>query len=90
VDIDAGAGAGQPALGAGQLQPGQDLLLRAVLAQPRFGRVGPGAGCELVDPRLELGQGALERVEAPALDARTGPDGERPGGYFLARWSIGT
>jgi hypothetical protein len=30
---------------------------------------------DLVDPGLELGQGALERVEALPLDASSGPDG---------------
>jgi hypothetical protein len=96
VDVDPGVGAGQPALGAGQLDPGHDLLGRGVPAQPDVCGVAPRGIGKLVDPGLELGQRALERVEALALDARIGPDGEGPGGYERSlasaylRWSIGT
>ena len=37
VDVDAGVGAGQATLGAGQLDPGHDLLGRGVPAQLRVG-----------------------------------------------------
>ena len=96
MHVDARAGAGQATLGTGKLNPGDDLLLGAVAMELRVGGVFFGAARELVDPGLELGQGVLERVEAPALDARARPDGERPGGYERApasaylRWSIGT
>jgi hypothetical protein len=33
VDVDAGVGAGQATLGAGQLDPGEDLLSRFVASQ---------------------------------------------------------
>jgi hypothetical protein len=83
VHVDAGLGAGQPPLGTGQLDPGQDLLRRGVPAQFCLcGCAARGLG-ELVDPGLELGQGALERVEAQPLDASSGPDGEGPGSYLL-------
>jgi hypothetical protein len=88
VHVDAGAGAGQATLGPGQLESGEDLPLGTVLAQLRVRWGCPRAVRELIDPGLELGQGALERVEALALDARVGPDREGPGGYL--RWSIGT
>jgi hypothetical protein len=81
VHVDAGAGRRQATLGAGQLDPGHDLIGRGVPAQPRVGRFAPRSAGELVDPGRELGQRALERVEALALDARFGPDGEGPGGY---------
>jgi hypothetical protein len=87
VYVDAGVDGGQATLGAGQLQPGQHLVGRFVAAQLGFGGVPRCGVCELVDPRLELGQAALERVEAVALDARARPDREGPVGY---RWSIGT
>jgi hypothetical protein len=97
VDVDTGVGAGQATLGTGQLDPGHDLLLGGVAAQLGLGGVPRRRACELVDPGLELGQRALERVEAFALDARIGPDRERPGGYERSpgvepylRWSIGT
>jgi hypothetical protein len=96
VDVDAGAGGREATFGAGQLDPGHDLLGRCVPAQLRVGGFAPRRLGELVDPGGELGQRALERVEALALDARFGPDGEGPGGYERSlasaylRWSIGT
>ncbi|HET6866613.1 MAG TPA: hypothetical protein VFH80_11920 [Solirubrobacteraceae bacterium] len=87
MDVDAGVGAGEPALGTGQLDPCQDLLSRFVTAQLGLCGCSPGRLGELVDPGLELGEGALERVEAQPFDASSGPDRERPGGYL--RWSIG-
>ena len=96
MDVDAGAGGCQATFGAGQLDPGHDLLGGGVAAQPRVGGFAPRGAGELVDPSGELGQRALERVEALALDARIGPDGEGPGGYERSfasaylRWSIGT
>ena len=88
MDVDAGVGAGQPELGTGQLDPCQDLLGRFVAAQLGLCGCSPGGLGELVDPGLELGQGALERVETQPLDASSGPDRERPDRYL--RWSIGT
>jgi hypothetical protein len=82
-------GAGQPTLGAGQLDPGHDLLGRFVPAQLGVRWAAPHGFGALVDPGLELGQGALERLEAQPLDASSGPDREGPGSYLL-RWSIGT
>ena len=78
----------QATLWTGQLDPSQDLLARFVAAQLRSGGFAPRGVRELNDPGLELGQGPLERVEALALDARVGPDGEGPGGGYF-RWSIG-
>jgi hypothetical protein len=88
VDVDAGVRARQATFGPGQLQAGEDLLLGTVLAELGVEWVRLGAVREFVDPGLELGQRALERVEAVALDARVSSDGEGPGGYL--RWSIGT
>jgi hypothetical protein len=88
VDVDAGVRARQATFGPGQLQAGEDLLLGTVLAELGPQWVCLGAVREFVDPGLELGQRALERVEAVALDARVSSDGEGPGGYL--RWSIGT
>jgi hypothetical protein len=88
VDVDAGVGAGQATLGTGQLDPAHDLLLGGVAAQLGLGGLPRSGVRELVDPGFELGQRALERVETQPLDARVGPDRERPGGYL--RWSIGT
>jgi hypothetical protein len=89
VHVDAGVGRGQPALGTGELDPGEDLFGRFVAAQLCSGGCSPGGLGELVDPGLELGQRTLERVEALALDASSGPDGDGPGGYLL-RLSMGT
>jgi hypothetical protein len=88
VDVDAGTGAGQPTLGSGQLDSSDHLLLGGVPAKPGLRGCSPGGLGELLDPGRELGNGALERVEAHSLDASLGPGGERPGGYL--RWSIGT
>jgi hypothetical protein len=88
VHVDAGLGAGQATFGTGQLDPGHDLLGRGIPAQFRVCGFAPRGVGELIDPGRELGQGALERVEARPFDTRSGPDGERPGGYL--RWSIGT
>jgi hypothetical protein len=66
----------------GQLDPGQQLFGRFVAAQLGLrGRAPRGLG-ELLDPGLELGQGALERLEALALDPRARPDRERPDRYL--------
>jgi hypothetical protein len=88
VNVDARVGAGQATLGTGQLDPGQDLLGRFVAAELRLGGALRCGLRDLVDPGLELGQGALERFEAQPLDASSGPDGEGPSGYL--RLSIGT
>ncbi len=89
MNVDSGVGPGQPPLGTGELDPGQDLLGRFVAAQLCLCRCPPGGRGELVDPGLELGQGAVDRLEALPLDASSGPDREGPGSYLL-RWSIGT
>jgi hypothetical protein len=88
-DVDAGVGLGQTTLGTGELDPGHDLLDRFVAAQLGLCGRSPGSLGELDDPGLELGQGALDRLEAQPLDASSGPDREGPGSYLL-RWSIGT
>jgi hypothetical protein len=89
VNVDARVRARQAFFRAGKLEPGRDLLGRFVASQLGLGGASPHGFGELVDPGLELGQGALERVEALALDARAGSDREGPGGYLLL-WSIGT
>ena len=89
-------GAGQPPLGTGQLNPGQHLLRGTVAAQLRLRGLSARGLSEFVDPGLEFGQRALERVEPLALDASSGPDREGPGGYRSSpapaylRLSIGT
>jgi hypothetical protein len=83
-------GAGQPTLGAGELESADDLLLGAVPAQ--FGRLRLRSRRvrELRGARLERGQRVIERLEALALDARAGPGGELPAGYVYERRSMGT
>lgn len=88
MNVDAGVGAGEASLGAGQLEAREDLLLGTVALELRLDRVGLRAVRQLADPGLELGQRALERVEALALDARFGPDREGPARYW--RSPIGT
>jgi len=72
---------GQPALGTRELDPGHDLVGGAVAPEPRFGGSALRGLRDLFDPGLELGKRALQRVEARSLDASSGPDRERPGGY---------
>jgi hypothetical protein len=78
-------GVGQPTLGSGELDPRHDLLLGAIAAQPRLGRLSSRGLGELIDPGRELSQGSLEGVEPVALDASPGSDGEGPGGYLRLR-----
>lgn len=90
MHVDACVGAGQPALGTGELDPSQNLSGRFVATQLGLCGCSPGGVGEFVDPGLELGEGALDRLEAQPLDASSGPDREGPGRYFLDRLSIGT
>jgi hypothetical protein len=77
---------GQATLGTCELDSGHDLLLGSVTAQPRLGRVLGGVRGEVGDPCLERRERGLQLVEAVALDARPGANGQGPG----YRWSIGT
>jgi hypothetical protein len=88
VDIHAGVHGGQPALRAGQLEPSNDLLLRAVAAELGVGRACRGGADEVIQVCLERVERRVERVEAKSLDAGPGSSREGPGGY--ERWSIGT